>query len=345
MNHKIALSLPEKLSMQTIKVIQIGLGPLGLKIANMIADRRGVETVAAVDINPALSGKKLGDLCANPAIDVQIENDLEKAVEKAKPDIAVLTTVSDLERIVSQLEAIAKLGLPIVSTCEELSYPWDVNRKLAEQIDSIAKKHQVAVLATGVNPGFLMDALPMTLTAVCQEVSKITVRRFQDAQFRRIPFQKKIGAGLDLRAFSEKMHAKTLRHVGLTESMHMIASRMGWQLDRTEDNISPVIAKEELKTAAMTIPKGNATGVRQEGRGYQNGVLKVELIFQAAVGEVESFEEVIIEGNPPIHSKIKGGVNGDIATGAIVINAIPVVLNASEGLKTMADIPPVTFFE
>ena len=173
---------------------------------------------------------------------------------------------------------------------------------------------------------------------------KSVVNRFQDAQFRRIPFQKKIGAGLTLDAFEAKKQIGTLRHVGLTESMQMIASRMGWELEKTEDILSPVIAGETITTDAMTIPKNNATGVRQIGKAYVNGEVKIELTFQAAVGEAESYDEIIIEGNPNIHSKIQGGVNGDIATGAITINAIPRVLEASAGLKTMMNISPVSFF-
>ncbi|NRB52481.1 MAG: dihydrodipicolinate reductase [Saprospiraceae bacterium] len=330
--------------MQVIKIVQIGMGPLGVKIAKMIAERKGIQTVAAVDINPALQGQDLGELCDENANQVLIESDLTAAVQRTKPDIAVLTTVSDVQRISNQVKSIVELGLPLVSTCEELSHPWEEAPTLARQMDDLAKAHGVAILGTGVNPGFLMDALPTFLTAVNQEVTQVTVKRYQDAQFRRIPFQQKIGAGLSLEAFEGKKAAGTLRHVGLTESMQMIAKRMGWDLEKTEDVISPVVAKAEIRTAAMNIPAGHAAGVRQVGRGFVGGEVKIELQFQAAVGEPESYDEIIISGQPNIQSRIVGGVNGDIATGAITINAIPRVLEASPGLKTMMEISPVSFF-
>lgn len=330
--------------MKPIKVIQIGIGPLGIKIAEMIALRNGVDTVAAVDINPNLKGQDLGLMYGNTELGIQISNDLEETVEKTKPDIAVLTTVSDVTRIAGQVEAIVKLGLSIVSTCEELSHPWEESPELSKKMDDLAKANNVAILGTGVNPGFLMDSLPIVLTAVSQGVRKVRVNRFQDAQFRRIPFQKKIGAGLNLAAFEEKKQNGTLRHVGLTESMQIIAKRMGWILDKTEDIVSPVIAKETIETNSMTIQKGDAIGVNQIGRAYSNGELKIELIFQATVGEPESFDEVLIEGTPNIHSRIQGGVNGDIATGAITINSIPRIIEASPGLKTMMEISPVSYF-
>lgn len=327
-----------------IKVIQIGLGPLGIKTARMIRERAGVRTIAAVDKKTELIGQDVGLLSEGAASGLTIEAEAAAAIARERPDIAILTTVSDLERIAPQIEEVVRHGIPVVSTCEELSYPWDTSPELARRIDAAAKKAGVAVLGAGVNPGFLMDALPIVLTAVCQEVESIRINRYQNAQFRRIPFQQKIGAGLDLEAFEEKKREGTLRHVGLTESMQMIARRMGWRLDRTEDVIHPVIAEREIRTDATVIPAGHAAGVRQIGSAFVNGECKIELIFQAAVGEPESYDEIIIKGAPRIHSRIQGGVNGDVATCAIMINALPRVLEAPPGLRTMIDIAPVSFF-
>lgn len=326
-----------------LKIMQIGLGPLGIKIASFIAERDGLQTISAVDKNPELVGKNIGSL-AGISADVTISASIKDALKNGKPDVAVLTTVSDMKRITPQIEELLDFGLPVISTCEELSFPWNTSPELAKRIDQKSKKAGVAVIGTGVNPGFLMDTLPTFLTAVCQEVTSIKVKRFQNARFRRIPFQKKIGAGLSPEQFEKKRIDGSLRHVGLTESMHFIANRMGWKLDKTEDIISPVIAEAEIKTEAMTIPAGFATGVRQIGNAYVDGLLKIELEFQATVGEPESYDEVIINGNPEIRSKIQGGVNGDIATCAITLNAIPQLLRSGPGLLTMADIPPVSWF-
>lgn len=330
--------------MHTIRILQIGMGPLGVKIAKMIHQRSGVETVAAVDISADLNGKDLGFLHGTVPSGIAISNDLKKEAARAQADIVVLTTVSDMQRITAQLETILQLGLPVVSTCEELSHPWEEAPEAASKIDALAKANGVAVLGTGVNPGFLMDAFPIFLTAVCQHVEHVRINRYQDAQYRRVPFQKKIGAGLTLEQFDQKKKEGTLRHVGLTESMQMFAKRMGWQLTKTEDIIAPIVAEKIIKTNAMTIVAGNATGVEQIGRGYVGDELKIELHFRAAVGEPESFDEIKISGTPDLHSRIQGGVNGDIATGAIVINSIPRVLEASPGLKTMMEIHPVSFF-
>lgn len=329
-----------------IKVVQIGMGPLGQKIAKFISERSGsLKIVGAIDKDPEKKGKDLGTLCSIPVHGIRISGSLKDAMEREKADVALLTTVSDMQRITPQIEEIVSLGLPVVSTCEELSFPWETSPELSKKIDEAARKNKVAVLGTGVNPGFLMDTLPICLTAVCQHVSKIRVSRFQNAEFRRIPFQKKIGAGLTLKEFEEKRKQGTLRHVGLTESMSMIAHKMGWKLSKTEDILTPVIAEKEIVTSAMKIKKGDSSGVQQIGKGYVNGEEKITLVFRASVGEPASYDLVEIDGNPCISSKIDGGVNGDVATCAITINAVKQILTAKPGLRTMSDIPLVSFFQ
>jgi hypothetical protein len=330
--------------MEHIKAVQIGLGPLGQKIPGYIAQRQGIELVGAVDLDPSLQGQDVGTLCGLEPMKVKIMSSLGECLKTAKPDVVILTTVSTMEKITPQVEEIIGYGLPIVSTCEELMYPWDTSPDLAARIDESAKKGGVAVLGTGVNPGFLMDALPVFLSSVCQQVETIRVSRIQNAAFRRIPFQKKIGAGLSLDEFETLKQSGALRHVGLTESLHLIANAMGWKLSKTEDIISPVVAEEELKTDAMTIPKGFAAGVQQIGRGWVGEEEKINLHFKAAVGELESYDRVEIKGDPDISSTIKDGVNGDVATCAIVLNALNQIINAAPGLRTMKDIPITAFF-
>ncbi len=331
--------------MKKIKIAQIGLGPLGQKIAQFIQERDSLEIVAAIDNDPQKQGRDFGDLCGIPGLnDINIQENISQCIGKTQIDVVVLTTVSDMERITPQIEEIVSHGIPVVSTCEELSFPWLTSPELSRQIDKAAKENNVAVLGTGVNPGFLMDCLPTCLTAVCQKVKTIKVSRIQNAKFRRIPFQKKIGAGLSLDSFEKKKQEGTLRHVGLTESMHMIAARMGWNLDKTEDILTPVIAEKEIITDAMTIKPGFAAGVQQIGRGYVGNEEKITLFFKASVGEPESMDRVKIEGSPNIVSEIPGGINGDVATCAITINAIKQILRAEPGLRTMTDVPVVSYF-
>jgi 4-hydroxy-tetrahydrodipicolinate reductase len=306
-----------------------------------IVERPAFQMVGAVDIDPDLKGRSLSDLCGmdtDPG--VKVTDDLEEAAAGAQ--VAVITTVSEFAVLQPLLKQVIDLGLHVVSTCEELSYPWKTQPALSAKVDALARRKGVAVLGTGVNPGFLMDFLPSAATGVCRSVERVRIDRIQDASFRRLPFRQKIGAGLTLEEFRLRVDQKKIRHVGLTESMHMVAAGLGWDLDRTEDVVEPVVAEREIKGDGWTVAKGLAAGVNQSGRGYAGGEEVLTLTFRAAVGQENPRDQVTIVGTPEITLTIPGGVNGDVATCAIVTNAVASICDAQPGLRTMADIAPVT---
>jgi 4-hydroxy-tetrahydrodipicolinate reductase len=328
-----------------MKVVQYGMGPIGIRTTRYLIERDFFEIVGAIDIDPQKVGVDIGLLADLPEpLGVTVHDNPDVVFSRYRPDVVVLTTTSGLEAAYPQIQEIISHGISVVSTCEELSYPWITQPQISRKIDEMAKENTVAVLGTGVNPGFLMDFLPMASTAVCRQVKRIRVERLQNARYRRLPFQQKIGAGLTAEEFREKVKAKTLRHVGLTESMHLIASRLGWQLTGTEDVVEPVIAEKRITTPDLIIEAGRALGVNQIGRAYINSEEVITLIFRAVIGQPDPRDTIFIDGDPPVEMTIRNGINGDVATCAITVNAIPVVLRAMPGLKTMADIEPLSFF-
>jgi 4-hydroxy-tetrahydrodipicolinate reductase len=328
-----------------IRVMHFGLGPIGAAVVQQVATRRGFKAVGGLDIDPAKAGRDLGAVAGLPKkLGVTVSAEARKAIKAAKPDVVVLCTSSSLKKVWPQIEEMLKLRVPIVSTTEELAYPSYSHKALAARIDKAAKKAKVAVLATGVNPGFTMDALPITLTGVCAEVGAITVNRIQDARSRRLPFQQKIGCGLTPAQFQARVDAGTVRHVGLTESIAMIADAMGWKLDRVTDQITPRIAKAALSSEFLTVQPGQVCGLVQDGTGYVQGQPIIKLHMEAYLGAPESYDAVEISGRPNLSMKIAGGVHGDIATASITVNSIPKVLDASPGLHTMRSLPIPSWF-
>lgn len=321
-------------------ILQIGFGPLGIQTAKYIAQKETVQTVGVVDINPDLTDMSLYDISPELSKSVFVFSSVKAALDNLleKPDVAIITTVSSLERLIPQVEEIARFGIPVISTCEELSYPWELQPELSTALDTICKERNIACLGTGINPGFLMDYLPSVLSSVCKDIEHITVERFQDATPRRVPFQRKIGAGLSLEAFKSKELEGTLRHVGLQESIYLLANSIGVKLDRVTEDLQPVVSSKDITTGAIQIKKGDARGVEQIGFGYQNGNCRIKLHFKAAIGEERSYDKVTIKGTPSFASEIDGGVNGDIATCAITINSINSILKSPAGLHTMADL-------
>jgi 4-hydroxy-tetrahydrodipicolinate reductase len=321
-----------------IKVMHVGLGPIGAGVVRQVAAKKGLAIVAAVDIDPAKVGQDVGRVCGlNRSLRVKVTDDVVRTIKATKPDVAVLCTSSSLKSVVPVFEAVLKLKVPIVSTTEELAYPVKANSQAAKKIDALAKRARVAVLGTGVNPGFTMDALPIALTGVCERVDKIEVARVQDARIRRLPFQQKIGAGLTPEAFMERVKSGTVRHVGLAESIGMIADALGWKIDRVTDEIQPKIAESRVSSEFLTVEPGQVSGIIQDGAGYRKGHALIRLHMEAYLGAPESFDAVRITGNPPISMQIAGGVHGDVATAAIVVNSIPKVVQATPGLRTMRD--------
>jgi 2,4-diaminopentanoate dehydrogenase len=328
-----------------VRVLHVGLGPIGAGIVRQVAVRQGLRIVGAVDIDPAKSGRDLGEVVGfDRKLRVRVNSDLHAALEETSPDVVLLCTSSALKTVAPQIETILKVRKAIVSTTEELAYPWYNQRRLARAIDLAAKRARVAVLGTGVNPGFVMDALPVTLTGVCERVDRITINRIQDARIRRLPFQQKIGSGLTREQFAERVQRRTVRHVGLTESIALITDALGWKLDRVTDEIQPKIAGTRVSSGFLTVEAGLVCGIIQDGVGYVGGKPIIRLHMEAYLGAPESYDSTEIEGMPNLSMKIAGGVHGDIATTSIAVNSIPKVLEAPPGLHTMRSLPIPSWF-
>jgi 4-hydroxy-tetrahydrodipicolinate reductase len=319
------------------RIVQIGLGPVGLRTLACALERPENKLVAAVDSDPDKIGRDVGRLLGRAKLGVTVAPQLPAAARRAK--VALVTTVSSLEACAPTLIACAQAGLHVVTTCEELAFPWVTQPGPARRLDRAFRASGTACLGTGVNPGFLMDYLPVVLSSVCRKVEKITVRRTQNASPRRIPFQQKIGVGLAPAMFRKRAREGSLRHVGLSESVHGIAHALGWRLDTVREILKPVIADEPTAAGYQPVLAGQARGVEQIARGMVGGRERIRLHFRAAIAEPDPEDSVEIVGDPGFLSRIPGGIHGDTATAAIAANAISAVLRAEPGLRTMFDTP------
>ncbi|MDH7563736.1 MAG: hypothetical protein QHH24_02470 [Candidatus Bathyarchaeota archaeon] len=328
--------------MKKVRVLLYGVGAVGSMIAKVLLEKKGVEIVGAIEVAGDKIGKDLGEVLGlQKKLEIKISKDLSVVVSRTKPDIAIHTTTSYLKDTYFQIASIVKHGINVVSTCEELSYPYLTEPKLAQQLGTLAKKHDVTVLGTGINPGFLMDTLVITLTAPCQKIEKIEAVRNMNAGTRRLPFQKKIGAGLTAQEFNRKIKNKKITgHVGLEQSIAMIAGALAWKLDSISvENAEPVIAEKTVESREIKVESGKVAGLRQMAKGFIGNKEVITLDFRAYIGVDEEYDAITITGFPNISQKIQPCVHGDIGTIAMVINSIPKVLNASAGLVTMKDLP------
>ncbi|RMF44365.1 MAG: dihydrodipicolinate reductase [Deltaproteobacteria bacterium] len=325
--------------------IQFGLGPIGCQVMEILLERRGLNLGAAIDIDPHKVGRDAGELLASKRhLGVAVRGDAEATLGQTLADTVILTTCSSFAALEEQLMLCIRHGKNVITSCEELSWPWQEDADRARRIDAAARKAGVSVLATGVNPGFAMDALPLLLTSACRRVTSVRVERHQDASRRRLPFQRKIGAGLDRETFMAHVETGQIRHVGFRQSVQMIAAGLGWQLEEIEERVEPAMADKALEGPHTRVEKGNVAGLIQTAIGYMGGRPVIQLELQAFIGHPQPKDAIFIEGEPAFHSEIPGGLNGDIATCSMLANALPAVRDARPGLLTMRDVGLTSWF-
>ncbi len=327
--------------MRKIKVILYGVGVVGSMIARAMIEKEGLDIVGAIDTDKDKVGKDLGDILRlKRKLGVYVSEDINHALSKETADLAIHATSSYLEIIYPQITSIVQHNLNVLSTCEELSYPNILQPILARKLDTLAKKHKVSVLGTGINPGFLMDTLIITLTAPCQKIDEIKATRIIDAASRRLPFQKKIGAGLTPAEFQKRIETKQITgHIGLEQSIAMIASALAWKLDKiVAEPVDPITARESVCSQDLKVEAGNVAGLRQKANGIIEGRPVILLDFKAYIGAKKECDTISIRGVPNITQTIRPCVHGDLGTVAIIINSIPKVINAPPGLFSMKDL-------
>jgi len=298
--------------------------------------------VGGVDIDPAKVGKDLGDVIGlENSIGIEVRGSI--ADVDAEADVVLHTTNSYFDQFNGQVLELLDAGFDVVSTSEELSFPWLDNADAAAAIDAAAKRVGKTVLGTGVNPGFLMDSLPLFITSVAQRVDHIDVTRVINASTRRGPFQAKIGSGLTAEEFNARMAEGRMGHVGTPESIAMIFDTLGKKLVSFRNRVVPVIAETPVKTPFFDVQEGQVRGLHQTSTGHTEDGEFVSLTFRAALDEESDGDTITIQGRPELTVNLQG-TNGDLATVAMAVNAIKNTKNAAPGVVTMRDLPIVTIF-
>jgi hypothetical protein len=327
-----------------IRVVQYGVGPIGASIVRLMRQKQALEIAGAIDTDPAKAGRDLGEVVGAPDAPWGVAISADAAAVLEKPvDVVIHSTSSYLKDVADQLLACLEAGCCIVSTCEELAYPFRKYPELSTKLDAAAKEEGVALVGTGVNPGFVLDKLVLTLASVSQRVDAVKAVRIVDASKRRLPLQQKIGARMTPQEFRENVAAGVIKHHGLPESVAMVADGLGITVDDISETIEPVIASEPVKTEFLEVAAGQVAGVHQIARGKAGGAEKIYMELKMYVGAKQSSDTIELEGEPNISLTIPGGTHGDIATAAVIVNAIPVILAAPAGLRTSRDLP-VGFF-
>ena len=320
----------------SLRVVQFGLGPIGRACARLVRSRPALELVGALDLEAV--GRDLGEALGGGAVGVRVRDDAEAALAAWAPDVVVHTTASFLEHVEGQLMACVAAGAHVVSSSEELVWPFERDPGFSERVDRAARDAGVAVVGTGVNPGFVMDLLPVVLSGVCASVDRVDVSRSVDAGRRRGPLQRKVGAGLSVAAFREREAAGGFGHIGMVESARVLAAGLGWGGVEVEETFGPSIADADHETEHATVAAGSVAGIHQTATVRQGGAVRARLTLTMAVGAPDE-DRVQIAGDPPLDVVVRGGTFGDTATVAALVGAVPRVAAVRPGLRTVLDLP------
>lgn len=330
-----------------LRVIVVGLGPIGQACAKAVRVERDMRLVGLVDLDPAKQGKTLDTLMQTPGEQAtpdaggpRVTNDIPLAALDGA-DVAVLCTSSQLDVVAPTLKALLDQGLAVVSSCEQMAWPWYRHAGLAGELDAYARAAGRAILGTGVNPGFVMDSLAVVLSCMVRRVRAVRCERRVEAGLRRQPLQAKIGATMTAEQFRELAAAGKIGHEGLPESVAMIAAGLGRKAEPGSVRITldPVLAEQPTPSALGLIQPGRVAGMRNTGQWSGDG-LTIDLDLTMAVGLADPKDVVTLDGPVQLKLKIPGGTPGDSATVATLLNHIHVVHEAPPGLRTMLDVPP-----
>ena len=332
------------------RVIVVGMGPIGVACARSVEADRQMQLVGLVDIDPAKRGLTLDDLDDQPdrpdtpePHDARVVSSIAEAVASSPAggaDVAIVTTASKFDRIVATLREALAQGLCVVSSCEEMSWPWYQHPALATEMDAEAKKAGKALLGTGINPGFVMDALAVMLSTAVRRVTSVRCVRRVDASLRRLPLQAKVGATLSLEQFNQKKAAGKLGHVGLPESVAMLAHGLGHPVETgsVQVNLDPVVATTSWQSGLGLIEPGMVTGIHNTAH-WHNDRLTIDLDLTMAVGTPEPKDMIELGGPVSVKCIIKGGFPGDSATVAVLVNYARMIPDAPAGLHSMLSLP------
>jgi 2,4-diaminopentanoate dehydrogenase len=326
---------------RTLKVAVAGLGPVGQALARLVLQTPGLKLVAAADPAPRHAGQDLGLLLGLPRrMGLKVEADPERWLRKTRADVAFVCTSSLLKDVRPLVQALVTRRTHVLTSCEELAFPVAAHAGAFRELDRLARAKKVVLLATGVNPGFAMDALALGLTGPCARVRRVSVTRVVDAG-GKLNVQRRVGAGLNLGQFRRALTEGTIRHVGLQQSAQMIATALGWKLERLDETVEPAIAPRDLDTEYLRIPAGAVAGLKQCVRGYRDSELAVSLDLQVYVGAESPRDHVLVDGEPPVDATIAGGLGSEASTAALLVNSLPRALAAGPGLLSVKDLPLV----
>jgi len=329
---------------QPIRVAQFGLGPIGVSCLKVLASKSWVSIVGGIDIREEILARDLGDITGlNSLKGVKTYASFDELLDTTDVDVIMHTAGSRASVSLEQMAPMIEEGIAVISSCEELLFPSHRAPAETAAADQACKRTGARILGTGVNPGFVLDVLPVCLSGVCAEVTSVYGERVVNASTRRQPLQKKVGSGMSPEEFQALGREGKAGHAGFQESLLLIANALGWKVGPIDDQLFAVVAEKEIKTDYFHILPGQTAGLHQIVRASTPEGFEIHLDLKMYQAAENPHDLIRLQSNPPIEAQVNGGVAGDLATVAAMVNAIPRMMKAAPGVRLMTDLSVPSF--
>ncbi len=316
----------------TLRVLHFGLGEIGMGIARESAATGRLESVAAVDLDPSKVGRPLASLWGSGG-GVPICSTLGEAIAEARQiDIAFHCAGSHIDDIEADLILLMEAGCNVVTTAEEVIWPYGGRDDAAARLDAAAKRAGVTLFAAGVNPGFLFDRLPTYLSSQTLAPTAVRGTRLVDLSKRRNALRRKMGVGEDAEAVRARTSTFSIGHAGFSESVRYIAAALGWTVGDVEQTLEPVVATTRVERAGEVVLPGQVLGLAHTAKAVAKDGKEISFSLTMRLDCEEPFDEIQIDGRPPVIVRFPIGLQGDLATLASAVNACSFVVTAPPGL-------------
>ncbi|MEX2746374.1 hypothetical protein AB3480_35415 [Rhizobium mongolense] len=322
-----------------MRVMQYGIGAMGGLMLRLLAKRNDVTIVGAIDNDPSKIGRDLGDLLQEPALNgIQVSS--PEMTDNMKADVALHATTAFAAEAYPVVASLAARGINVVTITQELFFPLGPNIGVAEEIDRQAKIGGSRVTAVGINPGFILDVLPISASSPCWEISRVDGRRVVDFSPYGPDEMRHIGAGLTEPEFVLGANDGTIGHIGLLETAGMVAVSMGLDVDELRQTKSAIITSRRRRTSFIEIEPGRVCGFRQSVVGLSKGDERLRFEMVGLLDPDDRDEplgdRVRISGSPAVDVVVKEQISqlGGLGTAAVAVNTIPRLMDAVSGFHT-----------